>query len=59
MGCSLKIIIIKKKTCGILSILGKVKYTEKLKMYVIDGDIQYSTRIFTEKGKLHIYWTSF
>ena len=28
-------------------------------MYVTDGDIQYSTRFFTEKGKLHIYWTLF
>ena len=32
-------------------VLGKVKYTGKLKMYVTDGDIQYSTSFFfTEKG---------
>ena len=47
------------KNCGILSIWGNVKYTEKFIMYVTDGDIQYSTRFFTEKGKLHIYWTLF
>ena len=50
---------IAKKACGILSLLGKLKYTEKLKMYVTDGDIQYSTIFSTEKGKLHIYWNSF